>query len=157
AQVIEGEMAGERCRFRTHALHHAAVAANRIDVVAEDFEVGTIVAVREPRLGNGHAYAGGDALPEWAGRGFNSRNQMVLRMTWSLAAELSEVTNIVERNRGLPEPFVFGIHGAGAGEVQHRPQQHRGMTVGEHEPIAVGPNRVLWIEAHDAVPQRVDE
>src|SRR5262249_56388378 len=103
--------------------------ANGIDVVAEDLEVGAIVAVGEPRLGNGHAHAGGDALPERSGRGFDSRNQVVLGMTWSLAAELSEMTNIVERNRGLPEPFIFGIHGAGAGEVQHRPQQHRGRTV----------------------------
>ena len=31
------------------------------------------------------------------------------------------------------------------------------MTVGEHEPIAVGPDRVLRIEAHDAVPDRVDQ
>ena len=82
---------------------------------------------------------------------------MVFGVTRGLAAELAEVTNIVERNRGLPEPFVFGIHRAGAGEVEHRPEQRRGMTVGEHEPVAVRPNRVLRIEAHDAVPQRVDE
>src|SRR5579864_6776594 len=31
------------------------------------------------------------------------------------------------------------------------------MTVREHEPIAVGPDGVLWIEAHDAVPDRVNE
>src|SRR5262249_47446817 len=122
AEVIEGEMAGERRCFRAHALHHAAVAANGIDVVAEDLEVGTIVAVGEPPLGDGHAHAGGDALPERSGRGLDSRDQMVLGMTWSLAAELAEVANVVERNRGLPESFVFGIHGAGAREVQYRPQ-----------------------------------
>src|ERR1700730_997895 len=82
---------------------------------------------------------------------------MVFGVTRGLAAELPEVTNIVERYRGLSEPFVFGIHRAGAGEVKHRPQKHRGMTVGEHEPVAVRPNRVLRIEAHDAVPERVDE
>src|SRR5262249_10762368 len=36
AEVIEREMAGERRRFRSDAFHHAAVAANRVDVVAED-------------------------------------------------------------------------------------------------------------------------
>lgn len=82
---------------------------------------------------------------------------MVFGVTWGLAAELPKVTNIVARYRGLSEPFVFRIHRAGAGEVKHRPQQHRGMTVGEHEPVAVRPNRVLRIEAHDAVPERVDE
>src|SRR6516164_6970999 len=102
-------MARQRCGFRTHALHHAAVAANGIDVVAEDLEVGAIVAVGEPRLGDGHAHAGGNALPERTGRGLDSRDQMVLGMTWGLAAELTEVTNIVERNRGLPEALVFGV------------------------------------------------
>src|SRR5262245_64338600 len=82
---------------------------------------------------------------------------MIFGVTWGLAAELAEVTNIIERNRGLPKPFVFGIHRSGTGEVEHRPQQHRGMTVGEHEPIAVRPNWILRIETHDAVPQRVYE
>src|SRR5262249_61153610 len=104
-----------------HAPRHGDVAENGIDVVREDLEVGAIVAVREPRLGDGHAHAGGDALPERSGRGLHSRNQVVLGMTWSLAAELAEVTNIIERNRGLPKPFVFGIHSTGAGKVQHRP------------------------------------
>jgi hypothetical protein len=157
AEVIEREMARQRRRFRSHALHHAAVAAHRVDVVAEDLEVGTIVAVGEPCLGNGHAYAGGDALPERPGRGLDPRNEMVLGMTRSLAAELAEVTDVVERHRGLPEPFVGGVHGAGAGEVEHRPQQHRGVAVGEHEPIAVRPDRILRIEAHDPVPERVDQ
>jgi hypothetical protein len=57
----------------------------------------------------------------------------------------------------LPEPFVFGVHRAGAGEKEHRPQQHRGMTVGEQEPIAVRPDRILRIEPHDPVPERVDQ
>src|SRR3984893_15070699 len=82
---------------------------------------------------------------------------MVFGVTRGLAAELAEVTNIVERHRRLSEPFVFVIHRAGAGEVKLRQQQHRGMTVGEHEPVAVRPNRVLRIEAHDAVPERVHQ
>src|SRR5262249_11846104 len=64
AEIIEGEMAGKRCRFRTDALHHAAVTAYRINIVAEDLEAGPIVAVRQPCFGNGHAHAGGDALSE---------------------------------------------------------------------------------------------
>src|SRR4029077_11509915 len=75
AEVIEGEMAGERGRFRTHTLHHAAVAANRVDVVVEDFEARAIVAVGEPGLGDGHAHAGSDALPERTGRRLDSGNQ----------------------------------------------------------------------------------
>src|ERR1700730_446057 len=116
-------MPPQRRRFRPNAFHHAAIAANRINVVAKDLEGGAIVAIGEPRLGDGHADAGGDTLPEWSRRGLDPRNPMVLGVTWGLAAELAEVTNIVERNRGLPNPFVFGIHRAGTGEVEHRPQQ----------------------------------
>src|SRR6516225_991659 len=114
-------MARQRRRFRAHGLHHVAIAANSINVVAEDLEVGTVVAAGEPGLGNGHADAGGDPLPKRSGRGFDPRYKMVLGVTWSLAAELAEAANIVERNRGLPKPFVLGIHRAGAGEMEHRP------------------------------------
>src|SRR6516164_11602616 len=114
-------MARQRRRFGSHALHHATIAANRVDVVVEDLEVGAIVTVDEPRLRNGHADAGGDTLAKRSSRGLDTRNQVVLGVTWGLAAELAKVTNIVERNRGLPKPFVFGIHCSGGGEVKHRP------------------------------------
>ena len=71
AEVIEREMTRQRRRLRRHALHHVAIAANRVDVVPEDLEVGAIVAVGEPRLGNGHAHAGGDALPQRPGGGLD--------------------------------------------------------------------------------------
>src|SRR5262249_21587885 len=157
AEVVQGEMARQRGCLRCHTLHHAAIAANRVDVVVEDLKIGAVVSVGEPNLGNCHAYAGGDTLPKWSSRGLDPSNPMIFLVTWGLAAELEEVTNIIERNRGLPKPFVFGIHRSGTGEVEHRPQQHRGMTVGEHEPIAVRPNWILRIETHDAVPQRVYE
>src|SRR5262249_27684986 len=41
--------------------------------------------------------------------------------------------------------------------MEHRPEQHRGMAVREHEPIAVGPDRVLRIEAHGPVPDRIHQ
>src|SRR6516225_11134548 len=116
-------MARQRRRFGSHALHHAAIAANRVDVVVEDLEVGAIVSVSEPRLGNRHADAVGDTLSKRSGRRLDTRNQVVLGMTRSLAAQLAKVTNIVERNRGLPKPFVLGIHRSGASEVKYRPQQ----------------------------------
>jgi hypothetical protein len=42
AEVVEAEMAGERRRFRRDAFHHAAVAADRINVVIEDLEAGRL-------------------------------------------------------------------------------------------------------------------
>src|SRR5215831_18602038 len=141
-------MASERRRFGSYALHHAAIATDRVDIVVKDLEVGTIVPISEPHLGNGHADAVGDPLSKRSSRCFDTRNQVVLGMTWSLASQLAKVTNIVERNRGLPKSFVFGIHRSRASEVKHRPQQHRSMSVRQHEPISVRPNRILRVEAH---------
>src|SRR5256885_16434694 len=82
---------------------------------------------------------------------------MILRMSWGFAVELAEVTDILERHRRVPESFVLGVDGLGAGEMEHGPEQHRGVAVREHKPIAVGPDRVLRIEAQDAIPERVHE
>ena len=68
----------------------------------------------------------------------------------------AEAANVVERHRRLPQSLVVGIHRARPGQMQDRPEQHRGVTVREHEPIAVWPDRILRIEAHHAVPDRVD-
>src|SRR5215472_1693097 len=111
-------MTRQRRRFGAHALHHAAIAANRVDVVVKDLEVRTIVPVSEPCLGNGHADAVGDPLSKRSSRGLDTRNQVVLGMTWSLAAELAKATNIVERNRGLAKPFILGIDCSGASEMK---------------------------------------
>ena len=57
----------------------------------------------------------------------------------------------------MAQGLVVGIHRLCLGEMEHGPEQHRGVTVGEHEPIAVRPDRVLRIEAHDAVPDRINQ
>ena len=62
AQVVEREMARERRRFRAHALHQAAVAADRVDVVVEEVESDLVVARSEPALADRHPDAGRDAL-----------------------------------------------------------------------------------------------
>ena len=158
AQVIERQMAGERSGLRGDALHHVAVAAHRIDVVAEDLEAVPIVArLAEPRLGDGHADAVGDALAERPAGGLDAGHPVIFGMARRLAAELAEVADIVERHRRLAEPLVVGIDGARAGEMEQRPQQHGRMAVREHEAIAVWPDRILRIEAHDPVPQGVDQ
>src|SRR5438132_1686238 len=82
---------------------------------------------------------------------------MILGMPRGFAVELAEVTDILEGHRRVPESFVRGIDRLGAGEMEHRPEQRRGVAVREHEPIAVGPDRVLRIEAHNAIPERVHQ
>src|SRR5215472_2640995 len=78
-------------------------------------------------------------------------------MPGSLAVELSESPNIIERNRGLSQSFVVSIHGLNAGEMKRRPEQHRGMAVRQHKAISIGPDRVLWIEFERPIPYRVDD
>src|SRR2546422_4159412 len=82
---------------------------------------------------------------------------MILGMPWGFALELPEMTDIFQGNRWMPEPFVIRVDRLCAGEMEHGPEQHRGVAVREHEPIAVGPDGVLRIEAHDAIPDRVNE
>ena len=150
-------MAGERRRLRADAFHQAAVAANRVDVVVEEVEARLVVAAGEPLARDRHADAGGDALAQRAGGRLDAGDPVIFRMARRLAAELAEMPDVVERDRRLAQPLVLGVHRLRAGQMQHRPQQHRGVAVRQHEAIAVRPDRVLRIEAHDPVPERVDQ
>ena len=94
-------MAGERRCLRADPFHHAAVAADGIDVVIEEIEARLVVATRKPFARDGHADAGGDALTERTCRRLHAGDQMIFRMPWSFAAELAEMANVVERDRGL--------------------------------------------------------
>src|SRR5436309_10177978 len=82
---------------------------------------------------------------------------MILGVPWGFAVELAEVTDIIEGNRWVTESFIISVDRLGAGEMEHGPEQHRGVTVREHEPIAIGPDGILGIEPHHAVPERVDQ
>src|ERR1051325_9879440 len=82
---------------------------------------------------------------------------MILGVPWSFAVELPEMTDVFEGNRWMTEAFVFSVDRLCAREMEHRPEQHRSVAVREHEPVAVGPDRVLRIEAHDAIPNCVNQ
>ena len=156
-QIVEAQVARQRGRLGADALHQTAVSAHDVDVVVEDREAGFVVAVGEPLLGDRHPHARRDALPQRPRGGFDSRYPVILGVPRRLAVDLTEAADVVERHRRPPEPLVIGIHGARPGEMQDGPEQHRGMAVREHESIAVGPDRILRIESHHAVPQRVHE
>ena len=157
AEVIQLQMPGQRRRLRAHAFHQAAVAADGIDVVVEDREVRLVVAGAQPFPRDRHADAGGDALAQRTGGRLHAGHQMIFRMARRLAVELAEILDVVEGDRGLAELLVFGIHRLGLGQIEGRPEQHRGMAVGEHEAVAIGPDRILGIEGHDPVPERIDQ
>ena len=50
----------------------------------------------------------------------------------------------------------LGVDRLHAGEMQHRIEQHRGVAVGQHEAVAIGPDRIVRIEAQEMLPQRVN-
>ena len=110
AEVVEAEMPGQRGRLGADALHQAAVAAHRIDVVVEDLEARSVVARAQPLPRDGHADAGGDPLAQRTGGRLYSRHPMIFRMSGRLAAELAEVADVVQRHRWLPEALIIGIH-----------------------------------------------
>src|SRR5262249_1463636 len=157
AEVVEAQMASQRCRFRRDALHHAAVAAHSVNVVIEQLETRLVVTAGEPFLGDRHPDAGSDSLAERAGGGLNARNPAVLGMAGRLATQLAKAADILERARRLTQSLVVGVYGLDSSEVKHGPKQHRSMTIREHKPIAVRPDRVLRIVLHGAVPQGIDE
>jgi len=126
-------------------------------VVIEDVEAGLVVAAGKPLLADRHTYTGGNALPEWTAGGLDARDPVILWMPRRLAVELPEAAYVVERHRGLAESLVVGVYRLGPGQVEYGPEQHRGVTVREHESVPVGPDRVLRVELHNAVPDRIDQ
>ncbi len=118
AEIAEHLVTGERRRFAGDALHHVAVPAQCIDIEAEHGEVRPIEMPSKPAAGECHADAVAAALPQRPGRRLDARGQVVLGMPRTLAAELSESFDVIERDRGFAERFVFGVDRLHAGEMR---------------------------------------
>src|ERR1700756_1521213 len=126
-------------------------------MVVKNIEVWLVVAAGEPFLGNRHTNTGGNSLSERTGGGLDTRDPVILWMPGRLAVELAKMANIVQRDSGVPQSFVICVHRLDSRQVQRGPKQHRRVAIRQHETIAVGPNRVLWIKSHNAVPDRVNQ
>src|SRR5262245_56982745 len=100
-------------------------------MIVEDRKVRLIVSMGKPFLADGHAHAGGDTLPEGPGSGLDTRDPVVLGVARRLTVELAEAADVVEGNRGLAQNLIAAIDGLGPGEVEHSPEQHRGMAIRE--------------------------
>src|SRR5580765_6872353 len=139
AQVRKLQMSGERGSLRRDTFHQVTVAAEGPDMVTKKVKSGTIEMCSQPFPGDRHADAVADALAERAGRRFDARGQAIFRMSRSLAINLAEALEVVNRERRLWENLTFRIRGAYAGQVDQRVQQHRGVAVRQHEAVAVWP------------------
>ncbi len=155
AQVGELEVAGQGGGLARDALHHAAVAGHRVDVVVEHGEIGPVEVLGLPAAGDRHADAGGHAGAQRTRRRLDAGRPPVLRVARALAVELAEPFDVLQLDRQLAQPLVLRVHRLHAGQVQQRVDQHGGVAARQHEPVAVGPDRVVGIEAQEALPQAV--
>ena len=156
AQVTQHLVTGERGCFARYAFHHVAVAADRIDVVVEYRKTRTIEVPSQPACGERHAHRIAAALPERTGRRLDTAGQTVLRVAGTFAAELSKPPDIVDRDGGRPLPLLFAVYCFHAAEMEHGIEQHRGMAIGKHEAVSIGPGWIVGIKTQKALPQRVN-
>ncbi len=155
AEIVELEVCGEGGGFGRDALHHAAVAADGVDVVVEHLEARFVVAGGHPFAGDGHADGSSEALTEGTGGGFDAGGEAVFGVPRTFRIELAEFFDVVERDGRGADDFVFCVDGFDAGEVEEGIEEHGGVAGGEDEAVAVGPDGVLGIEAEELRPERV--
>src|ERR1700674_3312811 len=150
-------MACYRCGFRGNSFHHVAVAANRPDVVIEQFESRTIEICRQPAFGDGHAHAVCDALTEWSGGGLDTRGQAVFGMPRRLAADLPEILDLIERQGRRWKNFALRTYFSHARQMQQGIEQHGSVPIGKHEAVAVGPDWIFRVITQKLLPQTVGD
>src|SRR5258707_15095783 len=102
-------MTRERSSFRRNSLHHASIPAHCVNALVEYIEAGPIVPASQPFLRNSHTNAGGDTLAERPAGRLHSGNPVIFWMARRLAVQLPEPLDIIQRNRGLPQPFVLSV------------------------------------------------
>mmetsp|Transcript_62129 Transcript_62129/g.173546 ORF Transcript_62129/g.173546 Transcript_62129/m.173546 type:complete len:746 (-) Transcript_62129:40-2277(-) len=164
AEVVELVVAGQRRGLRGEALLHAAIAAHRVDVVAEELEAGLVERLRVPLRRHRHAHAVGHALPQRPRRRLDASGVTVLRVPRARGAVLPELPYGLQ---GHGEAVVAGVAAAAtaglpigpdvahAREVDEAVEEHRGVAHGEDEPVAVHPIRILGVVLQHARPQCV--
>ncbi len=125
-QLAESQMTGQRNRFLSDPFLQAAVAHKGPGPVIDEVVAETR---RQPCFRDRHADRTGNSLTEKARRDLDTRVLLDLGMAGTDRAELAEALQRVDGHL-----FV-------AGKMQQRVKQHRSMTVGEHDAVAVRPER----------------
>src|SRR5690606_27717809 len=94
-----------------------------------DLVTGPVEFRRQHPLREGHADRVGDSLAQGPGSRLDARNEAVLAVSGSLRAELTKVLQFAHRQ-------------VVASKMKERIDEHRPMTGGQHEPVAVGPSGI---------------
>ena len=155
AEIRELQMSGQRSRLAADALHQVAVATKCINVEVEQVEAGPIVLRGKPAGGHRHADAVADALAQRAGGGFDAAGVAVFGMAGATAVQLAKAADVVQPDRRLVGRPAVAVQLLDARQVQHGVEQHRGMSAGEDEPIAVRPRRLGGVVAEHLIPEHV--
>ena len=142
-------MPGQRGRLAGDPLHQVAVAADGVDPIVEQRLARPIEALLQPALRHGHTDAVADPLPQRTGGGLDADRVAVLGVAGGDAAQLTKLLDVVQADRRR------AVGPLDAGQEQQGVEQHRGMAVGEHEPVAVRPVRMVRIVAQEAPPEGV--
>ena len=116
--------------------------------MVEHREAGAVVSGRQPGLRDGHANAGGNALAQRAGGGFDTRCPAMFWVARAAATHLPKALQVRQghgQTRGIGT--AHGIALLHTAQMQQAIQQRRRMSDRQHEAVAVGPGRVCRIEA----------
>ena len=127
-QLAQSERARQRAGLMGNTFHEAAVAQEYVRIMIDDIEAGTVKLRGKNFFRQRHPHRIGNTLPQRSGSGFHARRISVFRMAGSLGMKLAEALDFLHRQ-------------VVAGEVQQGINQHRAMSIGQYEPVAVSP---LW-------------
>src|SRR2546426_9988177 len=122
-------------------------------MVIEHLEIGTVEIARHPAFGDGYTNTGGHALAEGAGGGLDPRGPAVFGVTRTFTVELAKAFDIVELHRKFTESLILRVDGLHPSEMQHRIQQHRGVTDRQNEAVTIGPDRIIRVKTEKPLPQ----
>ena len=154
-EVREFEVSGQRSGLAADTLHQIAVAAHRINVEVEQIEVRPVVSRGQPAGGDCHSHAVADPLAKRAGGGLHAAGMSELGMTGATAVQLPKLAQVVQRNRRLAGRPAGGVQLLYPRQVQRGVEQRRGVSAGKDEPIAVGPDGLVWIVAEHFIEKHV--
>ena len=146
--VVEGnqlaQLHGTRQRtgFMGNTFHQTAVAQEHIGVMVDNVVARLVELTGQGAFGKRHADGIGDALPQGTGGRLDARRIAIFRVARGLRMQLTEPLQLFNRE------FI-------AGQVQQGIDQHRAMSVGQDEAVAVRPFGVHRIVAQIVVPQNL--
>ncbi|VUS99972.1 hypothetical protein SB6422_03396 [Klebsiella huaxiensis] len=125
-QLAQFQGTGQGAYLVGDTFHHAAVAHEGVSEVVNNVVARTVELCRQRFLRNRHTHRIGNTLTQRTGSGFNTRGVTHFRVTRSFRVQLAEVFQLFNRQ------IITG-------EVQQTIDQHRAVTVGQHEAVAVSP------------------